>query len=143
MVEVGIHSIKKWDVVKEIVLVFWNVLFFVGCPTTEYVPGVIVADQISVQYGVFFARRRTRTPGKNKTIAAILQFYLQSHSEYYAPLRTFLLYSVPFRFRPSLLLYLPCGPGKLSSATVKQRDQANPINQEHLFFMIVDNLVVL
>ena len=31
----------------------------------------------------FFARRRT--PGKNKTIIAILQFYPQSHSEYYAP----------------------------------------------------------
>ena len=31
----------------------------------------------------FFARRRT--PGKNKTIIVILQFYPQSHSEYYAP----------------------------------------------------------
>ena len=100
-----------------------------------------MADQISVQYSIFFARRRT--PGKNKTIVAILQFYPQSHSEYYAPLKTFLLYSVPFRFRPPPLLYLPRGPGKLSSATVKQSDQANSINPEHLFFMIVDNLVVL
>ena len=91
----------------------------------------------------FFARRRTRTPGKNKTSVAILQFYPQSHSEYYALLKTFLLYSVPFRFRPPPLLYLPRGPGKLSSATVKQSDQANSINPEHLFFMIVDNLVVL
>ena len=88
-----------------------------------------------------FARRRTRTPGKNKTIIAILQSYPESHSEYYAPLKTFLLYSVPFR--PPPLLYLPRGSGKLSSATVKQSDQANSINPEHLFFMIVDNLVVL
>ena len=89
----------------------------------------------------FFARRRTRTPGKNKTIIAILQSYPESHSEYYAPLKTFSLYSVPFR--PPPLLYLPRGSGKLSSATVKQSDQANSINPEHLFFMIVDNLVVL
>ena len=40
-------------------------------------------------------------------------------------------------------LYLPRGPGKLGSARVKQSDQANSINPEHLFFMIVDNLVVL
>ena len=48
MVEVGIHSIKKWDVIKEIARVFPNVLFFVGCPTTEYIPGVVVADQWTV-----------------------------------------------------------------------------------------------
>ena len=90
---------------------------------------------------IFFARRGT--PEKNKTIIAILQSYPESHSEYYAPLKTFLLYSVPFRFRPSPLLYLPRGPGKLSSAIVKQSDQANPINPEHLFLMILDNLVVL
>ena len=91
----------------------------------------------------FFARRGTRTPGKNKTSVAILQFYPQSHSEHYALLKTFLLYSVPFRFRPPPLLYLLRGPGKLSIATVKQSDQANSINPEHLFFMILDNLVVL
>ena len=97
--------------------------------------------RISVQYSAFFARRRT--PGKNKSIIAILQSYPESHSEYYAPLKTFLLYSVPFRLRPSPLLHLPRGPGKLSSAIVKQSDQANPINPEHLFLMILDNLVVL
>ena len=48
MVELGIHSIKKWDVIKEIVRVFPNVLFFVGCPTTEYIPGVVVEDQWTV-----------------------------------------------------------------------------------------------
>ena len=61
----------------------------------------------------------------------------------FTPLKTFLLYSVPFRFRPPPLMYLPRGPGKLISATVKQNDQANSINPEHLFFMILDNLVVL
>ena len=96
--------------------------------------------RISVQYSAFFARRRT--PGKNKSIIAILQSYPESHSEYYAPL-DISLYSVPLRFRPSPLLYLPRGPGKLSSATVKQDDQANPINPEQLVLMILDNLVVL
>ena len=89
---------------------------------------------------IFFARRGT--PEKNKTIIAILQSYPESHSEYYAPL-DISLYSVPLRFRPSPLLYLPRGPGKLSSATVKQDDQANPINPEQLVLMILDNLVVL
>ena len=127
MVEVGIHSIKKQDVIKKIARVFPNVLFFVGCPTTEW--------RISAQYSVFFCKKR------NKNTREEQDQNPQSHSEYYAPLKTFLLYSVPFR--PPPLLYLPRGPGKLSSATVKQSDQANSINPEHLFFMIVDNLVVL
>ena len=67
MVEVGIHAIKKQDVIKKIARVFPNVLFFVGYPTTEYIPGVIVADQCTEKC-IFFARRRT--PGKNKTIIA-------------------------------------------------------------------------
>ena len=74
----------------------------------------------------FFARRRTRTPGKNKTIVAILQFYPQSHSEYYAPLKTFLLYSVPFRFRPPPLLYLPLSlPFQAPATQVPQFDSGN------------------
>ena len=84
----------------------------------------------------FFCKKKNRNTREEQ------DYNPQSHSEYYAPLKTFLLYSVPFRFRPPPLLYLPRGPGKLSSATVKQSDQANPINPEHLFFMIVDNLVV-
>ena len=48
MVEVTIDSIKKWDVIKKIARVFPNALFFVGCPTTKYIPGVIVADQCTV-----------------------------------------------------------------------------------------------
>ena len=48
MVEVGIHSIKKWDVIKEIARVFTNVLFFVWCPTTDYIPEVVVAGQCTV-----------------------------------------------------------------------------------------------
>ena len=48
MVEVGIHSIKKKDAIKKIERVFPNVLLFVGFPTPEYIPGVIVADQCTV-----------------------------------------------------------------------------------------------
>ena len=108
MVEVGIHSIKKWDVIKEIPRIFPNVLFFVGCHTTEYIDGSGCGGSVY----------RRRTPGKNKTInyiiaifrlwaPAIFQFYPQSHSEYYAPFR---------------------------------RDQANTINPEHLFFIILDSI---
>ena len=140
MVEVGIHSIKKWDVIKENCACFPECFIFCRVSYDRVYSG---SDSGGSVYTIvyFFARRRT--PGKNKTIVAILQFYRPSHSEYYSPLKTFLLYSVPFRFRPSPLLYLPRGPRKLSRATVKHSDQANSINPEHLFFMIVDNLVVL
>ena len=48
IVEVGIPSIKKWDVIKETARVFPNALFSVGCPTTKYISGVVVADQCTV-----------------------------------------------------------------------------------------------
>ena len=94
-----------------------------------------MADQCTVQCIFICKKKNTRKEQ---------DYNPQSHnSEYYGPLKTFLLYSVPFRFRPSPLLYLPRGPGKLSSATVKQSHQANPINPEYFCFMIVNNLVVL
>ena len=110
--------------------------------------------RISVQYSVFFARRRTRTPRKNMTILPYYNFYPQSQSEYYASLKRFSFFSIASllgnatfirtgTFRPPPLLYRPRGPGKLSSATAKQSNRANSIDSEYLFFMILVNLVVL
>ena len=67
---------------------------------TEYIPEVVVADLCSVFFG---AKRYTRTPGRTRVIChTTLSFnplnqFPQSQCECYASLKSFLLYSVPFR----------------------------------------------
>ena len=77
MVEVGIHAIKKQNVIKKIARVFPNVLFFVGYPTTEYIPGVI-PDQCTEKC-IFL--QEEEHPGRTR----LLLPHPQSQSEYYAP----------------------------------------------------------
>ena len=85
MVELGIHSIKKWDVIKEIVRFFPNVLFFVGCPTTEYIAGVVVEDQ---WYSVFFGKKKNTREEQDyyyhiEILSSITQWILFSVKDFF------------------------------------------------------------
>ena len=141
MVELGIYSTENGSLILENCACFAECYLFLACGFGESV----------YRLAYFLQEEEQEYPGRTRLY---YNFYPQSQSEYYASLKRFSFFFIASllgnatvirtgTFRPPPLLYRPRGPGKLSSATAEQSNRANSINSEHLFFMILVNLVVL
>ena len=72
MVEVGIHSIKKWNVIKEIACDFPKVLFFVGCHTTDYISGSGCGGSV---YSIAYFLQEEEHPGRTRLLIILLPYF--------------------------------------------------------------------
>ena len=143
MVELGIYSTENGSLILENCACFAECYLFLGCRFGE--------SMYSIAY--FLQEEEQEYPGRTRlychitTLSSITEWILWFVKEVLFFFIASLLGNATVirsgTFRPPPLLYRPRGPGKLSSATAKQSNRANSINSEHLFFMILVNLVVL
>ena len=144
MVELGIYSTENGSLILENCACFAECYLFLGCGFGESVYSIAYFLQEEEQEH----QGGTRLYCHVATLSSITEWILCFVKEVF-----FFLFSVPFRQchshwhrhvqASSTILYRPRGPEKLSRATAKQSNRANSINSEHLFFMILVNLVVL